>query len=121
MGQRAAKPQAGKDIGLVSPPPDGGLRAGRCYDLLRLAQLLRLLLGIAYEDRKDITTVLRGDSACVHTLIPSILKNECQVAVPYRGNRGRASALDDKMIFSVLKRQLRRLAYGIEQDDIGSY
>ena len=85
------------------------------------AQLLRLLLGIAYEDGRDITTVLGGHSACVYSIVPSMLKNECQVAVPCRGDRGRAGAQDDEMIFSVPKDQLGQLAHGLEQDGTGSY
>lgn len=85
------------------------------------AQLLRLLLGIAYEDGRDITTVLGGHAACVYAVVPTILKSMCQVAVPCRGDRGRAGAKDDEIIFSVPKEQIDRLACGLEQRGTGSY
>ena len=88
-------------------------------DCLNSAQLLRLLLGIAYEDGRDITTVLGGHSACVYAVVPTLLKNECQVAVPCRGDRGRAGAQDDEMIFSVPKDQIGRLASGLEREGTG--
>ena len=79
------------------------------------AQLLRLLLGIAYEDGKDVPSVLGGHSACVYAVAPSLLRDECWVSVPCRGDRGYAGAQDDEMIFSVPKSKIGRLAEGLEQ------
>lgn len=79
------------------------------------AQLLKLLLGIAYRDGGDITTVLGGHSACVYAVVPSLLKGECQVSVPCRGDRGYAGAQDDEMIFTAPKNKIEELAYGLEQ------
>ena len=112
--------EGGEYIGLVSAPLrtasfDPDLAVIYCNS----AQLLRLLLGIAYEDGRDITTVLGGHSACVYAVVPTLLKNECQVAVPCRGDRGRAGAQDDEMIFSVPKDQIGRLASGLEREGTG--
>lgn len=85
------------------------------------SQLLRLLLGIAYEDGRDVTTVLGGHSACVYAVVPPLQKDECHVAVPCRGDRGYAGAQDDEMIFSVPKDQIERLVHGLEQPGTGSY
>jgi len=84
------------------------------------AQLLRLLLGIAYKDGRDITTVLGGHAACVYAVVPSMLRGECQAAVPCRGDRGRAGAQDDEMIFSVPREKIGDLALGLEQEGTGS-
>jgi hypothetical protein len=84
------------------------------------AQLLKLLLGIAYKDGRDITTVLGGHAACVYVVVPAMLKGECQVAVPCRGDRGRAGTQDDEVIFSVPKGKIGDLAFGLEQDGTGS-
>lgn len=84
------------------------------------AQLLRLLLGIAYEDGRDITTVLSGHAACVYAVVPSLLTGKCHVAVPCRGDRGRAGAQDDELIFSVPKAQIGRLVHGLKQAGTGS-
>ena len=113
--------EAGVYIGLVSAPLrtasfDPDVAVIYCNS----AQLLRLLLGIAYDDGSDITTVLGGHSACVYAVVPTLLKNEFQVAVPCRGDRGRAGAQDDEMIFSVPRDQIGRLAFGLEQGGTGS-
>jgi uncharacterized protein (DUF169 family) len=84
------------------------------------AQLLKLLLGLAYEDGRDITTVLGGHAACVYAVVPTMLRQQCQVAIPCRGDRGRAGAQDDELIFSVPKDQIGRLAYGLQQTGTGS-
>jgi len=113
--------ETGKYIGLVSAPlKTASFEPDLVVIYCNSAQLLRLLLGIAYEDGRDITTVLGGHSACVYAVVPTLLKNECQVAVPCRGDRGRAGAQDDEMIFSVPKDQIGRLVFGLEQEGTGS-
>lgn len=114
--------EPGRYLGLVSAPiRTVSFEPDVAVIYCNSAQLLRLLLGIAYEDGRDVTTVLGGHSACVYAIVPPLLKNECQVAIPCRGDRGRAGAQDDEMIFSVPKEHLRRLAYGLEQSGTGSY
>lgn len=113
--------KVGKYMGVVSAP----LRTARFEPDVAViycnsAQLLRLLLGIAYEDGLDITTVLGGHSACVYAVVPTMLKGKCQAAVPCRGDRGYAGTQDDEMIFSVPKEQIGRLAHGLEQLGTGS-
>jgi len=114
--------EPGRYIGMMSAPmrtasfePDVGVIY--CDS----AQLLRLLLGIAYEDGRDVETVLGGHSACVYAVVPPLLRGECHVAVPCRGDRGRAGAQDDEMIFTVPRSQIGRLAHGLEQPGTGSY
>jgi uncharacterized protein (DUF169 family) len=114
--------ETGKYIGILMAPmsaatfePDVGV----IY--CNSAQLLRLLLGIAYQDGRDIPTVLGGHAACVYAVVPTLLQGRCHVAVPCRGDRGRAGAQDDEMIFSVPKAQIGRLADGLEQEGTGSY
>jgi len=113
--------EVGKYVGVVSGPlrtvsfePD--VAAFYCNS----AQLLRLLLGIAYEDGRDLPVVLGGHAACVYTVVPTMQKNQCWVSVPCRGDRGRAGAQDDELIFSVPKNQIGRLANGLEQTGTGS-
>ncbi len=113
--------EAGVYIGLVSAPlRTASFEPDVAVIYCNSAQLVRLLLGIAYEDGRDIATVLGGHSACVYAVVPTLLKNECQVAVPCRGDRGRAGAQDDEMIFSVPRDQIGRLAFGLEQGGTGS-
>lgn len=114
--------ETGKYMGIVSAPlRTASFEPDVAVIYCNSAQLLRLLLGIAYEDGKDITTVLGGHAACVYAVVPSLLKEKCQVAVPCRGDRGRAGAYDDEMIFSIPKERIGRLAYGLEQKGTGSY
>lgn len=84
------------------------------------AQLLKCLLGIAYKDGHDISTVLGGHAACVYAVVPTMLKGQCQVAVPCRGDRGRAGAQDDEMIFAVPQNQIGRLVHGLQQSGTGA-
>ena len=113
--------EVGRYVGVVSAP----LRTASFEPDLAViycdsAQLLRLLLGIAYKDGRDITTVLGGHAACVYAVVPAMLKGECQAAVPCRGDRGRAGAQDDEMIFSVPRDKIGDLAFGLEQDGTGN-
>lgn len=113
--------EVGRYIGILSAPlrtasfePDVGIF------YCNSAQLLRLLLGIAYQDGKDLNVTLGGHAACVYAVVLPIQKNQCWVAVPCRGDRGRAGTQDDEMIFSVPKDQIGRLAHGLEQSGTGS-
>jgi len=113
--------KVGEYVGVVSAPlttasfePD--VAAVYCDS----AQLLRLLLGLAYEDGRDITTVLGGHSACVYSVVPTMLKNECQASVPCRGDRGYAGTQDYEMIFSIPRDQIARLVEGLEQPGTSS-
>jgi len=63
--------------------------------------------------------VIYCNSAQVYAVVPTLLKNECQVAVPCRGDRGRAGSQDDEVIFSVPRDQIGRLAFGLEQEGTG--
>ncbi len=112
----------GECVGLVSAPlKTSSFEPDVAVIYCNSAQLVRLLLGIAYEDGRDITTVLGGHAACVYAVVPTLLKGECQAAIPCRGDRGRAGAQDDEIIFSVPKEQIGRLAHGLEQKGTGSY
>jgi len=83
------------------------------------AQLLRLLLGIAYKDGHDITTRLGGHAACVYAVVPAMQTGKCQVSVPCRGDRTRAGACDNEMIFTVPQGKLKDLVFGLEQKGTG--
>ena len=84
------------------------------------AQLLRLLLAVAYEDGRDIHTVLGGHSACVYAIVPALLRNMCQASVPCRGDRGYAGTQDHEMIFSIPRDKIGRVADGLEQGGTSS-
>jgi uncharacterized protein (DUF169 family) len=113
--------EVGKYVGVVSAPlTTAGFEPDVAVIYCDSAQLLRLLLGLAYEDGRDITTVLGGHSACVYSVVPSILKGECQASVPCRGDRGYAGTQDYEMIFSIPREQIARVVEGMEQPGASS-
>ena len=113
--------KTGENIGVVSAPLKiANFEPDVAVIYCNSAQLLKLLLGIAYRDGRDITTVLGGHSACVYSVVPSMLKGECQVSVPCRGDRGYAGAQDDEMIFSAPKDKIKELAFSLEQKGTSS-
>ena len=113
--------ETGKYIGVVSAPlTTSSFEPDVAVIYCDSAQLLRLLLGIAYTDGRDVHTVVGGHAACVYAVVPTILENKCQVAVPCRGDRGRAGAQDNEIIFSVPKNKIEDLALGLEQEGTGS-
>ena len=113
--------EVGKYLGVVSAPlRTASFEPDVAVIYCDSAQLLKLLLGLAYKDGRDITTVLGGHAACVYAVVPTMLKGECQAAVPCRGDRGRAGAQDDEMIFSVPQEKIGDLAFGLEQAGTGN-
>jgi uncharacterized protein (DUF169 family) len=113
--------EPGKYIGVVSAPLTTAIfEPDVAVVYCDSAQLLRLLLGLAYEDGRDITTVLGGHSACVYAIVPSMLKGECQASVPCRGDRGYAGTQDYEMIFTIPKHQIERVVEGMGQTGTGS-
>jgi uncharacterized protein (DUF169 family) len=113
--------ETGRYVGVVSAPlRTASFEPDVAVIYCDSAQLLRLLLGVAYKDGLDINTVLGGHAACVYAVVPSIVKGECQAAVPCRGDRGRSFAQDDEIIFSVPRDKIGDLALGLEQKGTGS-
>lgn len=111
----------GKYVGVVSAPlTSASFEPDVAVVYCDSAQLLRLLLGLAYEDGRDITTVLGGHSACVYAVVPPMLKNECQVSVPCRGDRGYAGTQDYEMIFSIPRDLIERVVEGMDKPGTSS-
>ena len=113
--------EVGKYVGVVSAPlTTASFEPDVAVVYCDSAQLLRLLLGLAYEDGRDINTVLGGHSACVYAVVPSMLKGECQASVPCRGDRGYAGTQDYEMIFSIPRDQIERVIEGMDQPGTSS-
>jgi len=64
-------------------------------------------------DGKDINCQISGHAACVYAIVPSILKGECNVAFPCKGDRRLAFAQDDEIIFTLPTHLLRDFIEGI--------
>lgn len=93
--------ETGKYIGVVSAPLAS---ASFIPDVVIIycnsAQLTLLLLAVAYKDGLDIVSQLSGHAACVYAVVPPITRGKCWVSTPCMGDRRRAMAGDDEMIFS---------------------
>jgi uncharacterized protein (DUF169 family) len=63
-------------------------------------QLTSLLCARNWIDGHDIMCRMSGHSACVYATVPVMQTGDCQVASPCRGDRRRAGASDNEMIFS---------------------
>ena len=111
----------GKYIGVVSAP----LKAANFKpDLLVVycnsAQLRCLLTGMKYRMGYVVTSRLDPGGACVHCTVPVLKSGECHVTVPCGGDRRRALAQDDEMIFSFPTNRLEDLMIGLRHfDEIG--
>ena len=104
----------GKYIGVVSAPL---MTATFEPDVIMLycnsAQLSLLLLGIECKDGLNLKCSLSAHAVCVYAVVPAIQSGECQVAIPCRGDRYRALAGDDEIIFTVPKGRLEDLVMGL--------
>ena len=69
-------------------------------------QLTQLLIIKNWIDGKDIHAQLSGHAACVYAIVPPLLRHECTVAIPCKGDRRLAFAQDDEVIFSLIPEML---------------
>ena len=94
--------EAGRYMGVVSAPlASAGFTPDVVLIYCNSAQLTLLLLGIAYRDGLDVASKLSGHAVCVYTVVPPMKTGKCCVSTPCMGDRARAMAGDDEMIFSL--------------------
>jgi uncharacterized protein (DUF169 family) len=112
--------EVGKYVGIISAPL---AKVNFEPDLVLIycnpAQLLRLILGIAYKDGRDITSRLGGHVACVYAVVPPMQSGECYVWLPCRGIRRYGGCQDDKMGFTIPRARLEDLVLGLKQSGTG--
>ncbi|HTY64895.1 MAG TPA: DUF169 domain-containing protein [Acidobacteriota bacterium] len=77
------------------------------------AQLRHLLLCLRYLNGTQVTSTIDPIGSCVHSVVPSLLKGECEVTVPDPGDFERAGAQDDEMILTVPAKKLPELMEGV--------
>lgn len=105
--------KTGKYVGIVSAP----LRTANFEpDAVMLycdsAQLGLILLAREAKDGRHLKCELSSHAACVYGVVPAMLKGQCHVAVPCRGDHYAAMAGDEEMIFTVPKEKLEELMEG---------
>ncbi|MFC1992617.1 DUF169 domain-containing protein [Chloroflexota bacterium] len=76
-------------------------------------QTSQLLIIKCWIDGKDVHSQLSGHAACVYCTVPAILKRECTVAIPCKGDRRLAFAQDDEILFSLLPEMLPDFIAGV--------
>ena len=108
----------GKYIGVVSAP----LRTANFEpDLLVMycnsGQLRCLLTAMKYRMGYVVTSTLDPSGACVQSTVPVLRSGDCQVTVPCGGDRKRALAQDDELIFSLPTGRLEDLMLGLRHFD----
>jgi len=64
------------------------------------AQLTHLMISVNWIDGNDVVSQISGHSACVYAVVPAIKNNDFHITVPCIGDRKRAAAQDNEMIFS---------------------
>ena len=105
----------GKYTAIVSAPL---AKANFEPDLLMIycdsIQLTQLLKARTWIDGRDITCRMSGHGACVHAVVPVIQTKECQVTFPCFGDRRRAFAQDDEIIFSAPIEKIEGLIVGLK-------
>jgi len=75
-------------------------------------QLSLALLAREYLDGHDLKCSISSHADCVYAVVPTINSGQCYVAVPCRGDRYRAMAGDDEIIFTVPRSRLEDLLTG---------
>lgn len=81
-------------------------------------QLRSLLLAMRYKDGSRVTTTLEPGGACVESTLPTLQSGECNVCVPCLGDRSRALAEEDEMIFSIPTTKLDELLLGLRECEV---
>jgi len=66
----------------------------------------QLLIVKNWIDGKDLYAQLSGHAACIYAVVPPLLKRECTVAIPCKGDRRLAFAQDDEILFSLIPEML---------------
>jgi uncharacterized protein (DUF169 family) len=66
----------------------------------------QLIIVRNWIDGKDIYAQLSGHAACIYSVVPALLKHECQVAIPCKGDRRLAQAQDDEILFTIIPEML---------------
>ena len=73
----------------------------------------QLLIVQCWIDGMDLNCQLSGHAACVYATVPPILKKQCNVAIPCKGDRRLAAAQDDEILFSLPPEMLPDFIEGI--------
>jgi len=105
----------GKYIGIASAP----LKTANFEpDLFMIycdsAQLTQLIMAKQYTSTDEtITARMSANAVCVYAILPVVQNGEYQVTVPCPGDRSRAMAQDDELVFTAPKEKLEDVVLGL--------
>lgn len=74
----------------------------------------QLMIVKNWLDGKDVMCQMSGHAGCVYAIVPTILNDSCNVAIPCRGDRQVAMAQDDELFFSFVPSMLPDIIDGID-------
>jgi len=77
-------------------------------------QLTQIMIAINWIDGNDINCRLSGHAGCVYSIVPTIQNNQFQVSIPCIGDRKRAMAQEDELVFSSPVKKVKDLVAGLE-------
>lgn len=102
-------------VGIVSAPLD---KANFEPDVIIIycdpAQLTQILIAVNWIDGNDVTCVLSGHAVCVYAVVPVIKNDQFQISIPCIGDRKRAGAQDNELIFSFPLKKAEDLIAGLK-------
>ncbi len=105
----------GEYIGVVSAPlAEAKFEPDVVLVYCNPAQMTLMLLAHAYKDGLDVESKIGGHSACVYSIVYPMQNKMCWLSTPCGGDRWRAMAGDDKMIFSIPSCQAERMLEGLK-------
>ncbi|HZK12183.1 MAG TPA: DUF169 domain-containing protein [Atribacterota bacterium] len=78
------------------------------------AQLTQIMIAINWIDGNDINCRLSGHAGCVYSIVPTIQNNQFKVSIPCMGDRKRAMAQNDEIVFSSPIDKIKDLVAGLE-------
>ncbi len=76
-------------------------------------QLTQLLIAANWIDGRDVSSVLSGHAGCVYAVVPAIRSEDFHVCIPCLGDRTRAMAQDDELVFTVPGQRIGDLLEGL--------
>ena len=109
-----ARMSTGKYVGIVSAPlAEADFTPDVILVYCNPAQMTLMLLAWAYRTGRDMETKLSGHSACIYSVVFPMKTKQCSISSPCGGDRWRAMAADDEMIFSIPFCEVGRMLEGL--------
>lgn len=102
--------ETGKYIGIVSAPLNTvNFKPDVIVMYCDTGQLGTLLLAAASKEGRELSCTVGAKGACIYSVVAPMQSGNYQVTVPCPGDRRRAAALPNEMIFSVPVRKMEGL------------